>query len=253
MAYALALALISGLAGFLGGLTGTGGIIIPPVLMSVFGEPPAVAMGSAQASYVIPSSLAVLMFFRRGQFEWRTALPMAISGCTASFLSAAFLKPLVNSAVLTIFFALCMIISGAVMFKKPGGPAVGLPPARRVPALILLGSSVGLLAGVTGSGSNAILVPAMVFMGLDMLVVLAACQFFSVLSSSAGTLGNVLNGAVNFHDVLWLTAGQIIGIWLGVRLAQRINTGKLKLGVGAVCLTCGLVLAASAVIETLGP
>lgn len=247
MLYAIVLCGVSALAGLMGGLTGTGGIIIPPIMISLFGTAPAEAMGSAQASYFIPSCLAVLMFLRKRQFDRRVALPLAGPGCLSCFIGANYLKPVFNPSVLTIFFGLCMVVSGLVMLRKwfrTG--AREIDPARCGPALMILGGVVGLLSGITGSGSNAILVPTMVYMGLDMLVVLSACQLFSVLAAFAGTIGNTLNLAVNFHDVLWLMVGQIAGIWCGVWLAQRLNTEKLKLYVGVVCTTCGLFIVARA-------
>lgn len=247
MAYLVFLASLSWIAGFLGGLTGTGGIIIPPVLIEFFRVDPHLAMGMAQASYIVPSALAVILFARKGQFDWRVALPMAVTGCLCSFLSAAYLKPLLNPTVLTIFFAFCIMISGGVMLGKTERVlSVPLEPPWRTVVLAFLGGAVGLMAGITGSGSNSILVPAMVFLGLEVLSVLGACQLFAVLSSGAGTLGNVLNMSIDLVEIAWLVAGQLIGIWMGVRLAQKMDTSRLKKCVGIVCFLAGAFIMAKA-------
>ncbi len=243
MGFLLFLAGISCFAGFLGGLTGTGGIIMPPLMTELYSVPPHMAMSMAQASYIIPSALAVLLFMRKGQFEWGVALPMAIPGCICSFLAAGYIKPHIDPTLLTVIFALCIMLSGVVMLRKKTRILERpLVPPWRAPILILLGCSVGLMAGVTGSGSNAILVPMMVFFGLPMLAVLAACQFFAVLVSASGTFGNILNMEIDLVAIGWMVVGQTIGMFAGVRLAQTMNTAKLKYCVGVVCFLAGFFI-----------
>lgn len=242
--YLLFLTAISAVAGFLGGLTGIGGIIMPPLMTGLYNIPPHEAMGLAQASYVLPSGLAVIMFLRRKQFNWPAALAIAIPGCLSSFLSAWYLKPRIDAGGLTAMFALCIILSGAVMFRKASArtPQVTTHGWRMLSLLAFLGASVGVVAGITGSGSNAMLVPMMTFFGLEMLSALGACQFFSVLASGSGTAGNILNFNIDFAAIACMTGSQLICIWFGVRLAQRLPTENLKRYVGVICLLAGLLI-----------
>lgn len=248
MLFPLFLAAVSWLAGFLGGLTGTGGIIMPPLMIELFGLQPHYAMALAQASYVIPSILAVILFLRKGQFNWRIAFPLAAAGFAFSFWAARDLKPLLNTGWLTLVYAVCIVISGAVMLWKSSLTlSRPLAPPWRTPILLLAGAAVGLMAGVTGSGTNSVLVPLLFFFGLDALNVLAAGQFFTVLSSSAGTFGNVANMDINFVHVGIMVATQMFGMWAGVRLAQRSDTDRLKKYVGIVCFLAGLFMVIKAV------
>ena len=240
MFYILVLVSISALAGVLGGITGTGGILIPPILIEVFGASPHVAMGTAQASYVLPSLLGVILFLRKGQFDREISLPLAVSGCICTFLSAQFVKPHLNGAILTLFLALCIVAAGAFMLKPARHGGWVLPERWRTPCMIALGGVVGVMSGITGSGSSAILVPVMVACGLNILVVIAACMAFSVLASGFGTIGNMLNDAVDWHETFWLIVGQFFGLWAGVSIAQRINIDLLRRVVAFVCLGTGL-------------
>ncbi|MDR3077265.1 MAG: sulfite exporter TauE/SafE family protein [Planctomycetota bacterium] len=245
MPFPLFIAIISGLAGFLGGLTGTGGIIMPPLMTGIYAVPPHLATGMAQASYFIPSLLASLLFLRRGQLDWRVAMPMSLSGLAATFASAAWLKPLLANSSLNIFFALCILISGLAMLGRSSWRLDSpLSPPWRAPILFLLGALVGLMAGITGSGGNAVLVPAMTFLGLEILVVMAACQFFSCLAAFFGFIGNSLNMEIDLAIIACMVATQMLGIWLGVGLAQRMDTTRLKRAVGLVCLLAGIFMIA---------
>ena len=250
MLYVAFLAAVSGTAGLLGGLTGIGGVIMPPLMMAFFHVPPHIATSMAQATYTIPSLLAVAMFVRKGQFDRRIALPLAIAGFCFSWLSAVTLKPLLNSGGLSLLFAGCVVVSGFVTLWKPSLTLeTPLAPPKRGLVLAGAGALVGTLAGITGSGSNSILVPVMSFLGFDLLKVLAACQMFTVLSSFAGTLGNMRYMDLNFFHIGVMIAAQIVGVNIGVRTAQRTNTVRLRKIVGAVCLSAGLFMAARAAQE----
>ena len=216
---------------------------MPPLMIEIYGISPHLAMGMAQSSYIMPSALAVYLFLRKGQFDWRVAIPMAAPGCVCSFLAAGYLKPRLEATILTVIFALCIILSGAVLLRKKSRIlASPLLPPWRAPALILLGASVGVMAGVTGSGSNAILVPMMVFFGLPILTVLGSCQFFALLVAATGTAGNILNLRIDLAAIAWMAAGQFVGIYLGVGLAQKLDTAILKRCVGIVCFLAGLFI-----------
>lgn len=252
MLYLAFLAAISWVAGFFGGLTGTGGIIMPPLMIALFGVEPRVAMAMAQASYILPSSLSIVLFFRKGQFDWRMALPLAAAGFCFSWLGADKLKPMLDAGGLSLLFALCIMISGAVMLWK-STLALSRPPRSPTRELVLAGTgaAVGVLAGITGSGSSAMLVPALSFLGFDLLKTLAACQTFSVLASFAGTLGNMRHMELNFAHIGVMVATQLVGMNIGVRLAQRTDTARLKKIVGLVCLAAGLFMALRAAGDVL--
>ena len=247
MPFHLFAAIISGLAGFLGGLTGTGGIIMPPLMTGLYAVPPHLATGMAQASYFAPSLLASTLFIKKGQMDWRVAVPMALPGLAATFVSAAWLKPLLASSSLKAFFALCILISGLAMIGR-AGRRLNQPPPGRAAVLALLGALVGLMAGITGSGSNAILVPVMTFLGIEILTILAACQFFACLAAFFGFVGNSLNMEIDLTVIAGMVVTQMFGIWAGVTLAQRMDTARLKRAVGLVCLLAGAFMIAGELV-----
>ncbi len=207
MAYAAFLSALSLVVGILGGLTGTGGILIPPVLIEAFNAPPHVVMGSAMASFIVPSVLAVIMFMRRGQMDWSSTIPLAVSGSLGTFVAAQWIKPHLDASILTFFLSLCIIAAGSLMLR-PGPARDGQQQVHPKHWLIMIiGLLVGLLTGLTGSGGNAILVPVMVTLGMNILTAVAACQVFTILTSVFGTIGNHLNHALDYHDVFWLVFG----------------------------------------------
>lgn len=242
MAYVIMLIVLSFVVGVSGGITSIGGILVPPVLIEFYGVSPHVAMGSTQASFIIPSGLAVLMFMRQGVMDWRMTWPLVVSGSLGTFISAQWIKPHLDGRVLTLFLALCIILAGSLMFRKGGGRVISLEPKTRVRIIIVWGFVVGMLTGLTGGGGNAMLVPTMVAMGFPILTVLGACQLFTVVAACFATGANIANHAIDLHDAFWLVVGQTPGIWVGVRIARRMDTELLKKLVGGVCVGAGLFI-----------
>lgn len=244
---------ISCVVGVLGGLTGTGGILIPPILIEFFSVDPHLATALAQASYCLPSILAVWMFKRERQFDWRLAAVLAIPGCFFNFLSAAYLKPLLGGGVVTILLAAFIVLSGVMTFRTAKRGADAAPDVGKMwPRLAIFASFVGVMAGITGSGSNAILVPVLLYLGFEALPVLAAGQSFSILTSISGTIANAGNMHIDPTAIAALIIGQVVGIWVGVTLAQRMATGTLKRCVGVVCILAGLFILAKTSLSLLG-
>lgn len=239
MPYTLFLLALAGLVGFSGGMVGIGGIFIPPVMVEFFDASPHVIMGSTQTSFILPCSMAVYMLWRRGQFDGEVVLLLSLPGCVCTFLAARFLKPHLDGLMLSLLLSAAIIAAGFFLLQpvKQGKTALSRP-ARRA-ALLGLGFLGGFVAGVTGAGSNALMLPILALCGLPLLVNVAACQAYSTLTALFGTWGNLMHGAVDLGDAFWLSIGQMAGIWLGVRVAQRTSTAALTRIMAGVCIASG--------------
>ncbi len=107
-------------------------------------------------------------------------------------------------------------------------------------ALLLgLGAAVGFVSGLTGVGGPVLSVPIMIVLGFSPLVSIATGQIIQVAAATSGTVGNLLHGVVHFGLAAWLTAVQLVGLVLGVRLAHSRGTEQLRRMVAAVCLGGG--------------
>ena len=76
----LAIMAVCFLVGFLGAVTGVGGVLIPPVLMFAGGLETHVAMGTALASLFPLSLLGAVIYARRGWYQPRTAVVFLVGG-----------------------------------------------------------------------------------------------------------------------------------------------------------------------------
>lgn len=239
------LGVIALVIGALGGMSGIGGFLLPPVMIEFLGIHPHLAMAMTQASFIIPSILGVRMYVQGGAMNWALALPFGLAGCVSSFLGAWWAKPKVDGAILSLLLGVLVVVAGYSLLRPVQAPVDGAE-SRRVPlwAWTVLGGVIGFLSGMTGSGANAILVPAMIMGGLSPLTVVAACFVFSLFTSITGTYGNVVNLNMDWTLVGMMTATQLAGTWVGVRLAQRLPMASLKRAIGVLCLVSGVFVVA---------
>jgi len=110
---------------------------------------------------------------------------------------------------------------------------------------LLLGSFAGFLAGLLGIGGGVILVPlflwAFPLAGFhpDIVVHLALGTSLAIIIPTAlsSTLMHRRHGNVNWHQVLWLATGGILGAFLGGTVAAFLSGAWLKGLFGVMLMT----------------
>jgi uncharacterized membrane protein YfcA len=105
--------------------------------------------------------------------------------------------------------------------------------ARKMhPALVLLGGiGIGILAGLTGIGGAALMIPLMVLgFGLHFKQAIATSLAVNVLTGIAGAAGYLGTGLVQLGSLPTLILGAVLGAWLGVGLRDHIPEMFLRRG-----------------------
>ena len=98
---------------------------------------------------------------------------------------------------------------------------------------------MGFVAGLTGAGGPVLSVPIMIALGFPPLIAIGAGQVYSVPVALSGSAANFLHGAIDYKVGALMIVIQILGILLGVYMANRMDTTKLRKMVAWVCLFCG--------------
>ena len=114
--------------GLLTGITGMGGILIPPFMIAFLGLSPHLAMGTSLASILPACFWAAWTHHRRGNMRRNLTAPLAGAGILCVFIGTE-LKALAPGAALNILLAALIIGVGAMTLrppaagKKTGGPS----------------------------------------------------------------------------------------------------------------------------------
>ena len=229
------------IVGFLVGCTGMGGIILIPALVYLSGLSSHVAMGTTLFTFIFTTSLCSWLYIRLGHVDWKATIPICIGGFLFTYVGAD-VKAFTAAPYLNLILALLILLAGALVFCPVRGRRFSfMEEGRRSRFWVLfaVGSGVGFVAGLTGAGGPVLSVPIMIALGFPPLIAIGAGQVYSVPVALSGSAANFLHGAIDYKVGALMIVIQILGILLGVYMANRMDTTKLRKMVAWVCLFCG--------------
>lgn len=232
-------------AGMLGGLLGIGGgILMMPVLRFVMGLEPAHAAGTCIVAVFFTTLSGSLKHFRLGHIDFRSILPILISGLLStlvfSFLFFYVSKKGIwlDAAIGFVFLliALRMIWEGiSEHFKKRIVTASSPGIQGSIMAKATIGGVAGILPGLLGIGTGAVLVPAFVF-ALKAPIKIAVGSSLACFSLNAfvSSLLKLFQGFVQINMLVPLCVGTLIGARIGAAVNGKLNAPVLKVLFGLV-------------------
>lgn len=189
--------------------------------MALFGLSPEVMRPSALVLNVLVASLATYRYTRAGQNDFRLLMPFALTSIPAAFIGGmihvpgVYYKPLIG----------LVLLFSAIQFVRTARRSTQQDQAVKRPPLIAAlgtGVSLGLLAGLSGTGGGIFLSPLLLLMGwAPTRQVSGVAASFILVNSLAGLLGNApalqaLPAALPLWGVAALFGG-LLGTHLGTR------------------------------------
>jgi uncharacterized protein len=245
---------ISCLAGFIGALTGLGGgVLIVPLLTSLFAVDIHYAMGASLVSVIATSCGAAATYIRQGYTNLRLGMFLEVA-TTLGALVGASLATAMASQILSLILAIVLIYSAFVtqqdkpdrlMVETSDPLAQFLQLKNSFPNVqgqiipygitqILPGFSVmalaGVLSGLLGIGSGAFKVLAMDQVMKLPFKVSTATSSFTIGVTAATSAGVYLSrGYVDPGLSFAVMLGILPGAFLGAKLLGQVNTHSLRL------------------------
>jgi uncharacterized membrane protein YfcA len=240
-ASAILVGLVIGLAG------GGGSILTVPIFVYVFHIPAVLATTYSLFVVGATSIVGSVNHIWNKRVDLRVTAAFALPSFISVYLSRRFLVPalpdplfqfekiiLSKSQAILYFFAIVMIIAARAMIRsdrpEQGEAADGRP---RYGSLGLDGLAVGLLTGTIGAGGGFLIVPMLVLLaGLPVQRAVATSVLIIAVNSIVGFLGDIHHTDLSWNFLLPFTGLSIIGIFIGMYLAQFVAPDKLKKGFG---------------------
>lgn len=243
----LALVLLGGTLGGLGGLFGIGGgVIAIPLLGLVFGMPQQLAQGTAMVMVVPNVLLGLWRNYQLGVLNRRYAFTLAAGAVVVTYF-AALLALHLDARRLRLAFALFVLAIAVYLgWRTLVKPQAGPKPARLGAAwLALVGAAGGSISGLFGVGGALLVPPVLVrFFGLRQ----AGAQSHALAMVAPGTVVGLLtyaaHGQVDWRFGLPLAIGGAVSVSHGVWLAHRLPEKSLRL------LFCGFLVGAAGLLAT---
>jgi uncharacterized membrane protein YfcA len=220
---------------------GHGGASAYLAIMALFSVAPVTMRPTALALNLVVATFAAARFALKGQTNWRLLASFAVTGVPAAFfgggveLAPEIYRPLV---------AIVLLAAAARLFWQPERLVERPVHSPSLAATLPAGATLGLLAGLTGTGGGIFLSPLIILFGWeDARKTSGIAAAFIVLNSAAGLLGNLASVEHLPAELPILVAsvfgGALLGTWLGV---SRLPRHRLLQGLAVVLVIAALKL-----------
>jgi uncharacterized membrane protein YfcA len=235
------------LAGFIDAIVGGGGLVMLPSLFAAFPSAhTATLLGTNKSASIWGSGFASLQYLKRVQLRWGVLAP----AMTLSFLGAlagAWLISLIAPDFLRKWLPVVLL---ALLLYTLARKDLGREHAPQFQGRkeIWIASGIGLLIGFYdgffGPGTGSFFVFLFVrVLGYDFLHASASAKLLNVSSNLSAILLFAAKGHVWWTLVIPLALANILGSFLGTRLALKHGTGFVRgvfiLVVGALIMRTG--------------
>jgi uncharacterized membrane protein YfcA len=251
-------------AGFIGSLTGLGGgVVIIPLLTTVFGVDIRYAIGASLISVIATSSGAAAAYVREGFSNVRIGMLLEIA-TSAGALAGAAIAAFVPTSGLAILLGVVLLFTVFAPTPKdkredetvdpnslgarlrlnssyPGPSGKTAYHVRRVPLGFGLMGVAGLLSGLLGIGSGAVKVLAMdLAMGLPFKVSTTTSNFMIGVTAAASAGVYLHRGYIDPGLAMPVTLGVVAGSLAGAKLLARARSKELRMLFRFVILALGI-------------
>ena len=272
------ISLVGLLIGFLVGLTGMGGgSLLAPIMILFFRIPPVWAVSTDIAYSTVTKAVGSIVHIRQKHVDFGVALWLACGSVPATFLSVGLVQfirkhygNLINGVILhalgftLILVAVLLVLKPFLMRylehrrlerEKQAALAQGDGQTATVKSnrwekryrpivTILVGAVVGFLVGLTSVGSGTLIIVSIAFLfpRLTPKELVGTDVFQAFMLLSAGAIGYLTAGTINWGIAGMLLIGSLPGVLLGSRLSKYVLDRYMRPVLATVLVISGVKL-----------
>lgn len=216
-------------------LAGVGAaFILIPIYLSL-----GIELHTAMSTALLLNSIAMIFasinYARERIILWRLALPILITASVLSPLGAYLSQFFPRNTLLALFVLFLIFAASMMLFYTPGNSNKLKYRGIQVVMGIGVGAIAGFIGGLLGVGGGNIIVPALVWLGIEAKKASATTSFIVIFSSFSGFLGRASLGQLDPGLLLYTVAGSIAGAILGSWLVTRkLKNRQIKISIGII-------------------
>lgn len=216
------------LAGLIDSIVGGGGLVLVPALFSTFPHAhPATLFGTNKGASVWGTAFATLQYSRRVVLPWRVLLPAAVV-CGVASLGGAWAVTRISPAYFrqALPFILALVLIYTVVKKELGQHhQPRFTGGKEVVVACAIGGTIGFYDGFFGPGTGSFFVFLLVrVLGYDFLHASAGAKLLNFASNLTAIALFAAQGHIWWHLVAGMAVANVLGSWLGTRLALQHGT-----------------------------
>ena len=271
-----ALLILSFAVGFLSGIFGIGGGFLMTPILIFLGIPATYAVSNVANNILGISVSGATTHWYKKTLDYKMGIMIVIGGLIGSIIGIEIFKYLrevgnINTIIALAYIYLLAII-GTIIFvgsvrelsdlkKKINVKKKlhthywihGLPFRMRFSksklyesALtpIILGFLVGIFASIMGIGGAFLMVPAMIYLiGMPTKLIPGTSLFVTIFITAFVVVGHALQfNSIDISLVFFLLFGSIIGLHLGLKVAEKLNASEYKVLLALLLIVFGIVI-----------
>tara|TARA_B100000900_G_scaffold164201_1_gene139450 strand:+ start:701 stop:1795 length:1095 start_codon:yes stop_codon:yes gene_type:complete len=250
---------LSLIVGVLSGLFGVGGGFLMTPFLIFMGIPPVYAVPNEVNNILATSVSGSLTHWFKNTLDYKMGIMIVAGGTVGTLLGISSFTYFDGigkiSVIISLLYMYLLAIVGTLMLVEAFRTASqkkkvkkklhehnwlqGLPLRMRFQksrlyesALtpVLLGLIVGFVAAMMGIGGAFLMVPAMIYIvGMPVKLIPGTSLFVTIFISAIVTVLHSFNyGSIDFFLVIPLILGSIVGVQIGQKLGQYLDSNQLK-------------------------
>lgn len=248
--------------GLLVGLTGVGGgSLMTPILVLLFGVPPAAAVGTDLWFAAITKLAGGALHHTRGNVDWQVLRRLSVGSLPASMATIIWLKTggsgqLHQGLILNTLGVMLLLTAVAMILRQQVqalGRSLRLASAAQFIAAqpmltVLSGAVLGVLVTLTSVGAGALCAVLLTYLyplRMSPRRLVATDLVHAIPLTAVAGSGHLLMGNVDAGLLLQLLAGSIPGVLLGAHFSDRAPERALRPLIALVLVVVGVKLVAA--------
>jgi uncharacterized membrane protein YfcA len=268
---------LSGIVGVLSGLFGVGGGFLMTPFLIFLGVPPTFAVANEANNILATSVSGSTTHYLKNTLDYKMGLMIVVGGTIGTLFGIwtfTYFKGIGKiDIVISLAYMYILAIIGTAMLVEGLGEIDrarkkiitkkklhvhywihGLPFRMRFPKSklyesaftpIIIGLIVGFIAAIMGIGGAFILVPAMIYIiGMPTRLIPGTSLFVTIFVSVIVTFLHAFNyGSIDLILVFMLVTGSIIGVQVGQKMGESVDSTGLKTLLAVLLLLVGIAIA----------
>ena len=210
-------------------------------IMTLFNLQTTVIRPTALTLNIAVSAYASMRYIRNKYFDKKLFFVVSFGAIPTAFLGGHIILP---SEIYKPIVGVLLILSGFRFIFLAASRDRELTPVNYLLAIVM-GASIGFLAGITGTGGGIFLSPLIIWLGWNHVKQASGTvAAFIFVNSVAGLLGNYRSTSELPETLPLFLGAVIIGALIGTRLGiSRFSSVGVKRALGAVLIIAGLKFA----------
>lgn len=239
------------------GLFGSGGsILMVPVMVYIF------KIEASNATYFslfivgITSLIGAIRYYINKLISFSSLILFSIPSAIGVLFARKIMLPFIpdhigtiqnltitKNFLLMILFALLMISAAVFMIRGVKTISTNSSISKQRFTLLFVGFLVGILTGLIGAGGGFIIIPALIFLlNFDMKSAVGTSLSIICINTLVGFFSDFNFQQTPLEFLLSICFVAILGIIIGSKLTQRIQSEKLKPYFGGFILIMGIYI-----------